>query len=331
MNDERTAIINMALEGRLDAAEAGALLDALWRRELGEEAVVEPPCRPPPWQEGVADLNELVPACEWAALLPAASQQIARTLPDADRRLITMALAALDVMDLGKFPSRGDWTGYLLGGFAVSKQGESLHRRATSLWITTWSPEGPEFVLWRRPVALWLFSEPLPVTTGRQPRRGALSGAVPSHDLCGHPGPQGDAGALGIAMPDLEIVVTPLGTFRDCLRVTFWVSPAPGGFVTGLGAPSEEGPLGGMTVWFAPGVGPVRMVGEWFQRSTTEITLSAYSSAGSDGYFPLDAGNWWRFERAGSGSVHRELWRALAAGADGSVWLSAAAYFAPKG
>jgi hypothetical protein len=59
MNDERAAIINMVIQKQLAAAEAALLLDALLRLEMGEEWVIEPPCRRPPWWEVDRDLDAL--------------------------------------------------------------------------------------------------------------------------------------------------------------------------------------------------------------------------------------------------------------------------------
>lgn len=294
MNEERTAIINMALTGRLSAAGAVRLLDALWALEMDEVFDVEPPCREPPWLEGVTDVNDLVATSRWPALLPAASRQIAWALADGDCRLITMALSALDVMYLGEFPSRPDWTGYMLGGFALAERGGTLHRGGVSLWTNFWFAEEREPALWDGPLAHWIFSEPLP------------SAVTPALER--------------------ETVATASGTFRDCLKVPFWVARAPGGFETGRGVQSTERHVGGSTVWLAPGVGPVRILCEYTDGSTATIELSAYASAGGDSYFPLESGNWWRFDRAEHGSVHRELWRALAAQEGGWVWLSTARY-----
>jgi hypothetical protein len=299
MNEERTAIINLALAGRLPAADAGALLDALWPIELGEAFAVEPPCRRPPWMEGVADLNDLVGEANWTALLPAATRQIERALVDSDRRLLTMAISALDVISLGEFPSRPDWTGYMLGGFAVSPGGGSLERSAVSIWNFRWWERQQEPSLWDRPIALWLFSEPLDL---------ALAAAG-----------------------ERETIVTPYRTFPDCLKLEYWVDRAPGGFVHGWGARSAKRHDGGSTIWLAPGLGPVRVVCDDAEEPTTTIDLIDSGPAGGDSPFPLAAGNWWRFERAGPGPVHRELWRTLAPQPDGSVWLSAAASFSRGG
>jgi hypothetical protein len=293
MNEERTAIINLALAGRLAAADAARMLDSLWALEMDEAIAVDPPCGEPPWLEGVTDVNELVAASRWPALLPASSRQIARALAEEDRRLLTMALGALDVMYLGEFPCRPDWTGYMLGGFALAEQNGTLHRGGTSIWTNFWFSEEREPPLWDRSIALWLFSEPLP---------------------------------LADAVREREAVVTASGTFPECVKMEYWVAPAPGGFVHGWGPRAAERHVGRSAVWLAPGVGPVRIVCEYADGFTATIELSAYASAGGGSYFPLEAGNWWRFDRTDSRSVRRELWRALTAQPDGWVWLSAAGY-----
>lgn len=89
-----------------------------------------------------------------------------------------------------------------------------------------------------------------------------------------------------------ETVTVPAGTFVDCQKVKTVISDSKAkpqykrNFVNGT-----------RYMWFAPGVGLVKLEYHHNDNTTTSIELISYSVSEEDkGYFPLDSGNRWTYE-----------------------------------
>lgn len=109
-----------------------------------------------------------------------------------------------------------------------------------------------------------------------------------------------------------ETIGTPAGEFTNCVKVKT--------LITGkrINSDGEENPeidvfvRGTRFMWFAPGVGLVKVKYNHEEGSATEISLIDYSiEEAGKGYFPLALGNIWRYEWADTYSdyMNHEVWR----------------------
>lgn len=83
-----------------------------------------------------------------------------------------------------------------------------------------------------------------------------------------------------------ETVVTPAGTFTDCLHIR-----------------KQEDEASGSDIWYKEGVGIVKLMNR--DMGATEL-LSSYRICGGSGYLPLAVGNTWCYEQEGRPDVIEE-------------------------
>jgi hypothetical protein len=300
MNDERAAIIDMVIRKQLPAAAAVRLLGSLLHLETGEEGVIEPPCRRPPWWEVDRDLDALLWAQDCASLLPSATYQLAKGLEAGNMERGMVHFSALEVMYLANFWTESTDTRFTYGSMVLAEREGALHQD----WF--------DHVVGAGCIALWLFSHPFPIETTRR--------------QYGRSEEESSTRVATTAFPEPDLVSTTRGDFKDCLRVVRHTSkPCEGAALDHSASLTQSETL---TVWLARGTGPVRIHRERFDSSVEQIELSACAGSDSDPehYFPRKPGCWWRFDSSEGGWLRRELWRVLAHPEEGSSWLITSAY-----
>ena len=114
-----------------------------------------------------------------------------------------------------------------------------------------------------------------------------------------------------------EEVAVAAGRFTGCARLDVSVSTSEERPVAGDKALEEElGYYAGTKqVWYAPGVGLVKLVYQHRNSLTTEVELVEYETAGEVGdWVPIKVGNRWRYswEDAGGGARFEDCWRVAA-------------------
>ena len=100
-----------------------------------------------------------------------------------------------------------------------------------------------------------------------------------------------------------DTVVTPAGSFSDCLRVRTTIAP-PDGRVSPEYVARAHG--GVRLAWYAPGVGCVKVRHEDQMGGRRTLVLADWAGTESDGYFPADPGAEWRYRWWRPGSHHRD-------------------------
>ena len=323
MNEERTAVISLALEGRLGFPDAARLLAAITDLEIGQTVAVEPPCRPPSWREGAEDIGAMLGGHEGTAV-PALAHRLAGALRQGSMGRLTPCLAALDVVYLSGFSMRDSGAGVTFGGQYLQERDGRLRRR----WVN--------IVFGGDPLCVWLFSLPLPIM--RADPASPLSGSLNGQDVSISTQPDGCS------------VATPAGVFHGCLQVRYELRLAANDGISheapSVRADSPQEDQGDRredaliteirSVWLAPGVGPVRVECQALKGATRIIELAAFGpppdidgeTAATGSFFPRQPGRWWHFESRNGAPDHREIWRALAPDAGGNVWMSVAAVIA---
>jgi len=109
-----------------------------------------------------------------------------------------------------------------------------------------------------------------------------------------------------------ETINTPAGEFPDCVKVKTLIT---GKKVSSDGKETPEIDVfvrGRRFMWFAPGVGLVKLIYEHEEGSATEVSLISYLiKEASDSYLPLALGNIWRYEWTDTYSdyMNWEVWR----------------------
>ena len=90
-----------------------------------------------------------------------------------------------------------------------------------------------------------------------------------------------------LSVKDAGTVTTSAGTFENCILLDFHVKGRTGGW-------KYRG--GKKEYYLAPGIGIVKAVNYYKERTRTSIyELTAYEGVG-EGYFPLDAGSYRKYE-----------------------------------
>jgi hypothetical protein len=305
VNEERVAVINLALEGRLSLDDAARLLEhlaALERGDAAEAVVVEPPCRPPSWMRAGEDSIALLQADRIPAFLSTATAETVRALETGDRSALTRRLSALDLPALGDYGPFSEAPSYASGGMQFKEHDGVLRLYSVNL-VTDWiGPGDAEF--W---MIHWLL---LP---GQIPTR------LPESDVELKADYNGRKRRI-MARAAGESVSVSSGIFPDCLEVRYETLPDETGRAEAIPGPA---PLALCTMWLARGVGPVKLEGEHGDGTAFRTELTAFTASG-EGYFPLSPGSGWRYDTRTPAFRHRELWRTLAPSGDGRVWLSTA-------
>lgn len=94
---------------------------------------------------------------------------------------------------------------------------------------------------------------------------------------------------------DAESVVTPAGRFERCVRVSTEVGPEGGGPARFHTVSRPRRICGRRSLWFAPGVGLVKLRHEDQEDNVWTVWLVAHSDASGDSLLPLDVDRWWRY------------------------------------
>lgn len=121
---------------------------------------------------------------------------------------------------------------------------------------------------------------------------------------------------------DDETIVVPAGRFRNCLRLETRLKMA--------GTPQPKLAIARLTtkeltgtrwMWFAPGVGLVRLLYVNENQMVTDVMLVERSPGRkSPDFLPLEPGNWWRYQWIPfSGALMTETWRVVDRTANQSV------------
>jgi hypothetical protein len=182
VNEERVAIINGAMQGRVTVSDATYILDALLQLEGEPGGTVEPPCKMPPWRRGTAGKEEMAAmmfAEDASGLLQNCHGQIVLGLEKGILDSACVCLAALDVLYLSRFWTDGRRVAITFGGVELTERAGILETG----WFDVALAAGACQIAWD------LFSQPFPIQAG-----------VPGAS-------------------SLEAVETPLGMFVDCLKV----------------------------------------------------------------------------------------------------------------
>src|SRR5262249_25613374 len=131
LNDERAAIVNLALENRITFDEADRLLDRLLDLQMGDQAgercFIHPPCQAPPWRDGSEDLGALLKRADPSILVPTVSRQLARSIRSRDYGTFTPRFASLDVAELADHWASGKMLGLMFGGMGFERRGDATH------------------------------------------------------------------------------------------------------------------------------------------------------------------------------------------------------------
>ena len=93
-----------------------------------------------------------------------------------------------------------------------------------------------------------------------------------------------------------DTVVTPAGRFEGCLRARVVILPEGGGTAA---EHSTRSFCGTRTLWFAPGVGLVKLRHEDQNHTVWAVFLTEYEGGGGTDYFPLKIGRRWRYRWLG--------------------------------
>lgn len=121
------------------------------------------------------------------------------------------------------------------------------------------------------------------------------------------------------------VAVTPAGRFEGCLEVHTAIAGPGGGTAAEL---SMRSYCGERTAWYGPGVGLVKLRHEDQNGGIWVVRLVACEGSGGNGYFPLEAGCWWRYrwtEWPNDTALFEDLCRVVAA-ADGVAWIASATW-----
>jgi RNA polymerase sigma factor (sigma-70 family) len=91
-----------------------------------------------------------------------------------------------------------------------------------------------------------------------------------------------------------ETITVAAGTFQNCLKLRAIITSSPDDDAPQRDREINRECCGTKIVWFAPGVGPVKLVYNHANGNVTEVELEEYSVVDeSDSYFPLSIGNRW--------------------------------------
>lgn len=119
-----------------------------------------------------------------------------------------------------------------------------------------------------------------------------------------------------------ETVTVPAGRFRNCLRLRSTVAMA-GGQLPRIANDRfvARTVTGSRWMWFAPGVGLVRLLYVNENQMVTDVVLVERSPGRkSRDFLPLEPGNWWRYQwTAFGGALMTETWRVADRTANQSV------------
>ena len=89
-----------------------------------------------------------------------------------------------------------------------------------------------------------------------------------------------------------ETITVAAGTFQNCLKLKSIVAFSPNDDASQRDREFNRELCGTKLAWFAPGVGPVKLVYNHTDGKVTEVELEEYSVVDeSDNYFPLSIGN----------------------------------------
>jgi hypothetical protein len=99
--------------------------------------------------------------------------------------------------------------------------------------------------------------------------------------------------AKSVVESDNDTVVTPAGNFEKCIRVNTTITP-----IDDVISPEfrTRSYCGTKMMWFAPGVGLVKLRYEDQNRDTVTVYLIEYSKADGNGYFPLSKEQTWHYK-----------------------------------
>ena len=89
-----------------------------------------------------------------------------------------------------------------------------------------------------------------------------------------------------------EKIEVPAGIFEDCLKVKTTIT---GGVTEGNLLPRDAFIRGTRTMYFAPGVGLIKLEYQHEVGHRTEIILVDYATQNDISYFPLDVDNTWTY------------------------------------
>ena len=98
-------------------------------------------------------------------------------------------------------------------------------------------------------------------------------------------------------------VVVPAGSFNDCIKVQTVINGSGYDEDTLLPVGNNENQFvrRSRNMWFAQGVGLIKVVYNHEDGTVTTIELQSYSTTSSSSYLPLDFGNSWTFDWSYSG------------------------------
>ena len=122
-----------------------------------------------------------------------------------------------------------------------------------------------------------------------------------------------------------DIVVTPAARFAGCLRVKTTITAPGGGKATEHATRSY---CGERIVWYAPGVGLVKLQHEDQNSTRWMVYLTAHKGPQGDAFFPLESGHVWRYrwsEGWQDKNVFEDICRVVDSD-DGSTWISSATW-----
>ena len=121
-----------------------------------------------------------------------------------------------------------------------------------------------------------------------------------------------------------DTVVTPAGRFEGCVRLRTEIGPEHSDRAADI---FNRAYCGTRTMWFAPGVGLVKLRHRDQDDNAWTVWLAGFGGEAGDGLFPLETGRWWRY-RWCADAFRREFFDDLCRVVDadnGFVTLSSAA------